>query len=148
MVVIDGMAGVGKTSLAVRAAHQLAHRGGATVRLRADLRGYDADRAPADPLAVLEGFLRQLGVPGGEIRWLSPAGGQETYRQLPRQLPCRQPRSTIDPSVSDLGAGSTVSSIPSMAVVGYTVSKPLNSSFRRRPSRRTATAHVRGTARP
>lgn len=38
--------------------------------------------APADPLAVVDGFLRQLGVPGGQIHRLSPAGRQATYRQL------------------------------------------------------------------
>lgn len=81
-VVIDGMAGVGKTSLAVRAAHRLAHRDGVAVRLWADLRGYDADRAPADPLAVLDEFLRRLGVPGGEIHRLGPADRQATYRRL------------------------------------------------------------------
>ncbi|MFJ8912958.1 tetratricopeptide repeat protein [Amycolatopsis sp. NPDC102389] len=80
VVVIDGMAGVGKTSLAVRAAHRLAY--GADIRLWADLRGYDADRAPADPLAVLDEFLRRLGVPGGEIHRLGPEGRQETYRKL------------------------------------------------------------------
>ncbi|WP_158634386.1 tetratricopeptide repeat protein [Amycolatopsis sp. WAC 01375] len=93
VVVIDGMAGVGKTSLAVRAAHRLAHRDGAAVRLWADLRGYDADRAPADPLAVLDEFLRRLGVPGGEIHRLGPAGRLTTYRQL---LADRRPVVVLD----------------------------------------------------
>jgi tetratricopeptide (TPR) repeat protein len=82
VVAIDGMAGVGKTSLAVRAAHRLAHPRGRDVRLWADLRGHDADRAPADPHAVLDGLLRQLGVPGGQIHGLSPAGRRAAYRQL------------------------------------------------------------------
>ncbi|MEV6238453.1 BTAD domain-containing putative transcriptional regulator [Lentzea sp. NPDC051838] len=63
---IEGMAGVGKTKLAVRAAHQLVSRY-PDVQLWADLHGFDADELPADPAAVLESFLRLLGVPGGQI---------------------------------------------------------------------------------
>jgi DNA-binding SARP family transcriptional activator len=63
---IEGMAGVGKTKLAVRAAHQLVQRY-PDVQLWADLHGFDADELPADPSAVLESFLRLLGVPGGQI---------------------------------------------------------------------------------
>ncbi|MEU0883447.1 BTAD domain-containing putative transcriptional regulator [Lentzea sp. NPDC005914] len=63
---IEGMAGVGKTKLAVRAAHQLVQRY-PDVQLWADLHGFDADELPADPAAVLESFLRLLGVPGGQI---------------------------------------------------------------------------------
>ncbi|MEY9857351.1 tetratricopeptide (TPR) repeat protein [Catenulispora sp. GAS73] len=61
--VIEGMAGVGKTQLALHAAHELARAGHYTdFQLYANLRGYDPDRPPADPAAVLETFLRQLGV--------------------------------------------------------------------------------------
>jgi DNA-binding SARP family transcriptional activator len=63
---IEGMAGVGKTKLAVRAAHQLVQRY-PDVQLWADLHGFDSDELPADPSAVLESFLRLLGVPGGQI---------------------------------------------------------------------------------
>lgn len=63
---IEGMAGVGKTKLAVRAAHRLAERY-PDVQLWADLHGFDAEELPADPAAVLESFLRLLGVPGGQI---------------------------------------------------------------------------------
>ncbi|HUQ56025.1 AfsR/SARP family transcriptional regulator [Lentzea sp.] len=63
---IEGMAGVGKTKLAVRAAHRLVRRY-PDVQLWADLHGFDPDELPADPSAVLEGFLRLLGVPGGQI---------------------------------------------------------------------------------
>ncbi|GAA1025519.1 MULTISPECIES: ATP-binding protein [Amycolatopsis] len=60
---IEGMAGVGKTRLAVRAAHELTRAGRyADVQLYVDLRGFDAELSPADPGAVLDGFLRQLGV--------------------------------------------------------------------------------------
>ncbi|HEX7302646.1 AfsR/SARP family transcriptional regulator [Lentzea sp.] len=63
---IEGMAGVGKTKLAVRAAHRLVQRY-PDVQLWADLHGFDPDELPADPSAVLESFLRLLGVPGGQI---------------------------------------------------------------------------------
>ncbi|WP_170068001.1 AfsR/SARP family transcriptional regulator [Lentzea guizhouensis] len=63
---IEGMAGVGKTKLAVRAAHRLVARF-PDVQLWADLHGFDADELPADPAAVLESFLRLLGVPGAQI---------------------------------------------------------------------------------
>jgi tetratricopeptide (TPR) repeat protein len=69
VVVVSGMAGVGKTRLAVRVGHLLARRGAVSRSLFVDLRGYHADPAkpPADPAAVLEGFLRALGVPGHRI---------------------------------------------------------------------------------
>nr|WP_246612759.1 tetratricopeptide repeat protein [Actinoplanes bogorensis] len=57
------MAGVGKTELAVRAAHLLPHER----TLFVSLRGFDPDQPPADPIAVLDGFLRLLGVPGSAV---------------------------------------------------------------------------------
>lgn len=63
---IEGMAGVGKTKLAVRAAHRLVEQF-PDVQLWADLHGFDPDELPADPAAVLESFLRLLGVPGAQI---------------------------------------------------------------------------------
>lgn len=65
---IEGMAGVGKTQLAVRAAHELVRKGRFTdVQLFVNLRGFDSDRVPVDPALVLEAFLRQLGVPTQQI---------------------------------------------------------------------------------
>jgi tetratricopeptide (TPR) repeat protein len=64
---IEGMAGVGKTQLAVHAGHLLADEFERV--LFVNLRGFHPDPAqpPADPAAVLDGFLRQLGMPGHEI---------------------------------------------------------------------------------
>ncbi|MFE0170784.1 BTAD domain-containing putative transcriptional regulator [Streptomyces sp. NPDC059002] len=68
VVAIEGMAGAGKTRLAVHAAHRFVAAGRFTdVQLWADLLGFAADRAPADPAQVLEDFLRLLGVPGPDI---------------------------------------------------------------------------------
>lgn len=68
---IEGMAGVGKTQLAVHAAHQLARAGRfADAQLYVNLRGFDAERPPAEPADVLDVFLRALQVPSDQI----PAG--------------------------------------------------------------------------
>ena len=64
---IEGMAGVGKTQLAVHAGHLL-HRQQPFERvLFVNLRGFDPAQPPADPAAVLDGFLRLLGMPGQQI---------------------------------------------------------------------------------
>jgi len=66
---IEGMAGVGKTQLAVHAGHLLHQRQPFERVLFVNLRGFDPDPAqpPADPAAVLDGFLRLLGMPGQRI---------------------------------------------------------------------------------
>lgn len=69
--VIHGMGGVGKTKLAVHAAHRLVADGwGQDRQLFVDLHGFSADQTPADPAAVLREFLQLLGVPSEQI----PAG--------------------------------------------------------------------------
>ncbi|WP_225849073.1 NB-ARC domain-containing protein [Streptomyces sp. HPF1205] len=65
---IEGMGGVGKTHLALRAAHTLVRAGRfPDAQLYVDLRGVDPERAPAAPADVLGGFLRALGVPGRHV---------------------------------------------------------------------------------
>ncbi|MEU0079874.1 BTAD domain-containing putative transcriptional regulator [Micromonospora tulbaghiae] len=70
VIVVTGLAGTGKTTLALRAAHESRHRfpGGC---LYADLRGNTPE--PARPGAVLGAFLRALGVAGEAI----PAAAEE-----------------------------------------------------------------------
>lgn len=63
---ITGMAGVGKTRLAVRVSHQL-RDDYPDSQLYADLRGHADGVAPADAVSVLEMFLQLLGVPGSRI---------------------------------------------------------------------------------
>jgi tetratricopeptide (TPR) repeat protein len=68
VVAIEGMAGVGKTRLAVHAAHRLVRDGDfGGFQLWSDMRGFDPHQKPADPADVLEAFLRLLGVPGPRI---------------------------------------------------------------------------------
>ncbi|MFF5207207.1 tetratricopeptide repeat protein [Streptosporangium sp. NPDC000396] len=66
VVTIDGMAGIGKTTLAVHVAHRLAahHPDG---QLFIDLQAHTAGREPVDATAALEVLLRQLGVPADRI---------------------------------------------------------------------------------
>ena len=63
---IDGMAGIGKTALAIHAAHRLAERypGG---QLFLDLHGHTEGRAPRNPSDALASLLQSYGVPPSEI---------------------------------------------------------------------------------
>lgn len=67
VIVVEGMAGMGKTRLALRLAHQLAAEGRyPDQQLYADLGGHAAG-PPAEPAAVLDSLLQLLGVPAGEV---------------------------------------------------------------------------------
>ncbi|MGW6979845.1 AfsR/SARP family transcriptional regulator [Streptomyces sp. NPDC054932] len=66
IVAIDGMGGMGKTTLAVRAAHHLAGRY-PDGQLHIDLHGFTPGREPVTPAAALDGLLRTLGTPGDRI---------------------------------------------------------------------------------
>lgn len=80
---ISGMPGVGKTRLAVRAGHLLMSRGLFTrLQLAVDLRGHDPDQPPVDSNAVLEGFLRKLGMSGSQIQHLSMVERTAKFREL------------------------------------------------------------------
>ncbi|WP_046733280.1 AfsR/SARP family transcriptional regulator [Streptomyces humi] len=61
VLAVDGIPGVGKTTLAVRFAHQVAAEF-PDGQLHADLRGFTPDGKPADPTDILQSFLDALGV--------------------------------------------------------------------------------------
>ncbi|WP_280406159.1 AfsR/SARP family transcriptional regulator [Nocardia brasiliensis] len=63
---IDGMAGVGKTTLAIHAAHRLGSRY-PDAQLYIDLHGHAAESAPVEPMVALDRLLRAVGVPSESI---------------------------------------------------------------------------------
>ncbi|MFF3976468.1 ATP-binding protein [Streptomyces sp. NPDC001828] len=63
---IDGMAGVGKTTLAVHAAHLMAERF-PDGQFYCDLHGFTPGHAPTGPASALEALLRMAGVDGARI---------------------------------------------------------------------------------
>jgi DNA-binding SARP family transcriptional activator/tetratricopeptide (TPR) repeat protein len=69
---VDGMAGIGKTALAVHTAHRLAERY-PDAQLYLDLHGHTPDQEPLTPGAALGKLLRAVNVPGERI----PADPQE-----------------------------------------------------------------------
>jgi tetratricopeptide (TPR) repeat protein len=64
---VTGMAGVGKTSLVVEAAHRFATDRHPDRVCFVDLRGFDPTRPPVEWTAVLEPLLRGLGLPPARI---------------------------------------------------------------------------------
>jgi len=62
ILVVSGMAGVGKTALAVRWGHQVASRF-PDGQLHVNLRGFDPSRGPVPPAEAIRGFLGALGAP-------------------------------------------------------------------------------------
>ncbi|MDH6143831.1 DNA-binding SARP family transcriptional activator [Kitasatospora sp. GP30] len=83
-VLVTGPAGVGKTSLVLHWAHQVAERF-PDGQLYADLCGFD-ETEPRDPAEVLAGFLTALGVPEEEL----PAALDDRSRRYRELLAGRQ----------------------------------------------------------
>jgi DNA-binding SARP family transcriptional activator len=92
---IDGMAGVGKTALAVHAAHRMSDQF-PDAQLFVDLHGHSPDREPLQPQAALEILLRSLGVPGAQI----PAAADERAAAWRAALAGRRPLVVLDNAAS------------------------------------------------
>ncbi|MFD7985390.1 ATP-binding protein [Kitasatospora indigofera] len=82
---VGGMAGVGKTSLAVHWAHQVADRF-PDGQLYVNLRGFDPSGTAVDPGEALAGFLAALGIPGGSV----PEGTEQRAALFRAQLAGRR----------------------------------------------------------
>jgi tetratricopeptide (TPR) repeat protein/transcriptional regulator with XRE-family HTH domain len=77
---IGGTAGIGKTALALRWAHQVAGRF-PDGHLYANLRGFDPAAPPVRPAEVIRGFLDALGVDPADVP-ISPGAQAALYRSL------------------------------------------------------------------
>ncbi|WP_329624940.1 tetratricopeptide repeat protein [Streptomyces sp. NBC_01255] len=100
---IDGMAGVGKTTLAVHAGHRLAEQF-PDGQLFVDLQAHTAGQAPLDAGAALEVLLGQLGVPAQQIPasvadraalWRSELSGRRVLAVLDNALGADQVRQLL-----------------------------------------------------
>jgi hypothetical protein len=80
VIVISGIAGIGKTALAVHWARQVASQF-PDGQLYVDLRGFDADDRALDPGDVLWDFLRALGIPAARLP-LGDAERAALYRSV------------------------------------------------------------------
>lgn len=76
---INGIGGVGKTTLALRWAHQVVGRY-PDGQLHVNLRGFDTRAEPLDPFGVARDFLAALGVPPARLRTLSDEAVVAEYR--------------------------------------------------------------------
>jgi tetratricopeptide (TPR) repeat protein/transcriptional regulator with XRE-family HTH domain len=77
---VAGMAGVGKTALALHWAHQVAGRF-PDGQLYVNLRGFDPSATPVTPAEAIRRFLDALGVAAGRVP-ASPEGQAGLYRSL------------------------------------------------------------------
>ena len=116
---IGGTAGVGKTALAVHAAHRILPQF-PDGQLYADLRGYSDSQVPAEPGEVLGIFLRRLGVAAAEI----PTGAEERSGLLRQLLASRRVLMLLDNAVTEAqvcpllpGAGASLVLITSRSML-------------------------------
>jgi tetratricopeptide (TPR) repeat protein len=81
-VIVEGMAGIGKTALAAHVARALADRHRIAIRLTVDLRGSDSGRAPVEPAAMVAAVLHRLGIGGHRTHGLSLEAQTARLRHL------------------------------------------------------------------
>ncbi|MGW6444747.1 BTAD domain-containing putative transcriptional regulator [Lentzea sp. NPDC055074] len=78
---INGIGGIGKTTLALRWAHQVVGRY-PDGQLHVNLRGFDTRAEPLDPYVVVRDFLVTLGVPAPTVRIMSDDAVVAQYRSM------------------------------------------------------------------
>jgi hypothetical protein len=93
---IGGVAGAGKTALALHTAHKLLPQF-PDGHLYADFRGYTEGQEPADPGAILEQFLRRLGLPAEQV----PTDLEERSGLLRQMLSRRRVLMVLDNVVTE-----------------------------------------------
>lgn len=112
ITVITGLAGVGKSALALRAARRLAHRF-PDAQLYLHLRGHDPGRPPLSPHAALAELLRQLGVPAARI----PASLDDRVLLWRRELERRRAIVVLDDATGVEQVAAIVSARPARFLV-------------------------------
>ncbi|WP_155370973.1 AfsR/SARP family transcriptional regulator [Catellatospora vulcania] len=112
VVAVYGPGGVGKSALAVHAAHLLA-RDFPAGQLYLDLHGAAVGLPPAEPADILRRLLRALGVPGDRI----PAGAQDAADRCRAVLAGRRMILVLDNAVDEAQLRAVLAAVGGCAVV-------------------------------
>ncbi|HYH32556.1 MAG TPA: helix-turn-helix domain-containing protein [Pseudonocardia sp.] len=112
LVGVDGMAGVGKTALAVHAAHRWSARY-PDGQIFLDLQGYTRGAEPVEPADALDRLLRSLGVSGPRV----PPGLDDRAALYRSRLAGRRVLVLLDNAVSESQVGPLLPGSPDCLVL-------------------------------